>query len=224
MPHPTIQIIKCFQLTKIKLKTYLIFLLSKVNPFIKIQYINFFLTTVIAISTAFVSYMQWDAMKQQLTEMKLARKSDQRPFIVHNFQDEIVQPNKKISFGINSTNYGKSPALSLTALKFSAVLHGSNANESLESWFSKRNKKHSEMCGDSIIPPTGNPFYYNSAKSENFLTAKEHSDFMRGAHPVIVAVVEYYSDMACNTYITETAISFQPNGAMVIIKNITRDF
>ena len=175
-------------------------------------------------STAIVSYMQWDAMKQQLIEMKFSRKSEQRPLIVHNFQDVIVEADKKISFGINSTNYGKSPALSFQNLKFSAVLHGRSANKSIESWFTKRNQKLHKMCGDSIIPPTGNPFNYNSAESENLLTTKEFLGFKKGAHPIIVVVVEYYSDMACNTYITETAMSLQPNGAMVIIRNITRDF
>ena len=211
-----------FVITTSKVKTLLLSLLDKIKFLTKIvkrlSFLPQVVTLIVAITTAIVSYMQWHAMKEQLTEMKLARKNEQRPFIVHSLQHEIIEPNKKISFDVTTTNYGKSPAMSW--FRSERVFYGVNAKKNSEEWFEKFKGKPYDICGNSIIPPTdGNPFTYISVESDKIFNLKEYADFKNGIYPIIVVVKEYYSDMSCNGYSSETAISWQPNGALYVIKN-----
>ena len=212
----TTHIFKGVQLIKVKVKTYWIFLLSKVKRFIKIEFLNFFLTTVIAISTAIASYLQWDAMQQQLNEMKLARISEQAPAITHNLQDEVVEPNKKISFKVVTKNYGKS---GLGLHKYQKVLYGIDAQKNMEKWF-ELHKGTFNLRGKFIIPPReGMGFTYTTVESETELNLKEYEDFIKGTYQIIVVVKEDYSDMSGYGYSSETAIQYQPNKDHVILIN-----
>ena len=203
------------------MKTFLGFSLAKIKfltKFVKPIFSPAVLTLIVAIASLLASYMQWHAMKEQLTEMQLARKSEQRPFIIHKLQNELVEPNKKILFNITSTNYGKSPAKSF--LRFQSLFYGVNAEKYANDWFEKYKLNNYDTCGDSIIPPTeGNPFIYRFIESDNILSIKEYEAFKKGTYPIIVVAKEYYSDISCNGYSTETAISYLSNGAYQVIRN-----
>ena len=179
-------------------------------------------TTVTTIVTSLVAYMQWNAMQEQLTEMKLTRKYEQRPFLTHSIQDEVVEPNKKISFNITTANYGKSPAMGI--MKAAHVFYGKNALLDAGKWFESYGDKPINLFGDSIIPPTsGNSFSYITAESEMVFSIKEYDEFKNGAYPIIVAVKEFYSDVSGNGYSSETEIRWLPNNALQVVRNSTNN-
>lgn len=216
---------KLFHTTKVAVESNVKSFLDKLKIFSKVEYLTFMcivVTTVTTIVTSLVAYMQWNAMQEQLTEMKLTRKYEQRPFLTHSIQDEVVEPNKKISFNITTANYGKSPAMGI--MKAAHVFYGKNALLDAGKCFESYGDKPINLFGDSIIPPTsGNSFSYITAESEMVFSIKEYDEFKNGAYPIIVAVKEFYSDVSGNGYSSETEIRWLPNNALQVIRNSTNN-